>query len=81
MNIHRGIFRILAVVTIVLAVPLLVQINYAAPAKPYEWDAVETLIQLGSYMAFIWIACLGWHLDHRRFPGVGPKSGREVAPL
>ena len=57
MNIRRGIFRVLAALTIVLAIPLFVQINYAAQAKPYEWDALETLIQLGSYIAFIRIAC------------------------
>jgi hypothetical protein len=57
MNIRRGIFRVLAAVTIVLAIPQFVQINYGAQATPYEWDAVETLVQLGSYIAFIWIAC------------------------
>jgi hypothetical protein len=57
MNIRRGIFPILAAVTIVLAILLFVQTNYAAEAKPYDWDALETLIQFGSYIAFIWIAC------------------------
>jgi len=57
MNIRRGIFRILAAVTIVLAISPLVQMNYAAQVKPYDWNALETLVQLGSYIAFIWIGC------------------------
>ena len=39
-----------------MAVPLAAQISYAAEAETYEWDALETLIEFGSYITFIWIA-------------------------
>jgi hypothetical protein len=55
MNVRRGVFRILAVMTTVLAIPLALQINYAAQAETYDFMSVSKVVELGSYIAFIWI--------------------------